>query len=488
MNKVSAIMASLIVLGCAFPAFAAVKNVYTDADSGFSVQTTSPVLEYASRYSYGFQENGSATDSITSIAAIPADIVTKKTGIVFTTKEFKEKLAAEMSKKSGAEPDYVLFRPETYIRQEDRPYQSPEDAIFMVFVKEDFPNATFSYDTKTVGKQNYFVISMQHPGAFDKEKGIDRNASDVKLYLTSENDILYLAESFCSAETEAAKKAKEESAGNTDTSLKKNEEEKGVSMETAGNAIQDLQALHKTLLPLADSSLNDPNFQKSLQKERDAALKGLSFFKPGKTKNFFGISDPVLKQQFPLPDNWMYAKGTVEVKELNGVKVNVALAAPYTMVANIASMCMSTNLTKDVKPDDAYNIYDEAVILASYKLQKSKTKNTMNVVAEEIFSIPQSEMQNALNKMMPSLLNNEDLKKYAALSNSRAKIANNGQLIKFSFDSNVKVMDKYNFLTRSVLTGTRDKGLLTLYVAKGDKVKTKSILNLAENVKLLPEK
>ena len=487
MKKISAIMTSLIVLGCAYPAFAATKNIYTDADSGFSMQTTSPALEYASRYSYGFQENDSVTDSINSVAAIPADIVTKKTGIIFTTKEFKEKLSAEMSKKSGEKPDYVLFQPETYTHQKDNPYQSLEDAIFHIFVKEDFPDVTFSYDTKTVGKQNYFVISMQFPGAFDKEKGIDKNASDVKLYLTSENDILYLAESYCSAETEAAKKAKAESAGNTDTSLKKTYEEKGVSMETAGSAIQDPQALQKALLPLTNSSLNDPNFQKSLQKERDSALKGLTFFKPDKNKSFFGINDPVLKQQLPLPDNWMYAKAVPEFKELNGVKLNVAWAAPYTMVTNIASMCMAMNLTKDVKPDDVYKIYDESVILASYKLKKGKNKNTMNVVAEEIFSIPQSEMQNALNQMIPSLLNNEELKKYAALSNIKAKIANNGQLIKFSFDSNVKVMDKYDFLTRSALTGTRDKGLFSLYVAKGDKEKTKSIVNLADKVKLLPE-
>ena len=114
-KNLSAIMTSLIVLGCAYPVFAAPKNVYTDADSGFSVQTVNPVMEYASRHSYGFQENGSITDSINSIAAIPAELVTKKTGVVFTTKEFKEKLAAEMAKKSGGKPDYVLFRPETYM-------------------------------------------------------------------------------------------------------------------------------------------------------------------------------------------------------------------------------------------------------------------------------------------------------------------------------------------------------------------------------------
>ena len=486
-KKISAIMTSLIVLGCACPAFAATKSVYTDADSGFSMKAVNPVIEYASRYSYGFQENDSVTDSFNSVAAIPADIVTKKTGIIFTTKEFKEKLAAEMSKNSGTKPDYVLFQPETYTHQDNKPYQSVEDAIFHIFVKEDFQDATFSYDTKTVGKQNYFVISMQFPGVFDKEKGFEKNASDVKLYLTSENDILYLAESYCSAETETAKKAKAEADDSKNTSLKKSYEEKGVSMETAGNAMQDPQALQKALLPLTDSSLSDPKFQKSLQKERDAVLKGLTFFKPDKSKKFFGFNDPVLKQQLPLPDNWMYAKATPEFKELNGVQLNVVWAAPYTMVTNMASMCMTMNLTKDINPDSVYNIYDESVVLASYRLQKGKNKNA-TTIAEEIFSIPQSEMQSALNQMLPSLLDNEDLKKYAVLSNTRAKIANDGQLIKFSFDSNVRVMDKYDFLTRSLLTGTRDKGLLSLYIAKGDKAKTKSIVNLAEKIKLLPEK
>ena len=484
-KNLSAIMTSLIVLGCAYPVFAAPKNVYNDADSGFSVQTASPMIEYASRHSYGFQENSSVTDSINSVAAIPADIVTKKTGIAFSTKEFKAKLAAEMAKKSGSKPDYVLFQPETYAHPEDKPYQSMEDAIFHVFGEKDIPAAAISYDTKTVGKQNYFVISMQSPGAFDKEKDIDKNATDIKLYLTSENDILYLAESYCSAETEAAKKAKEKSSDNKDASLKKNYEEKGVSMETAGNAVEDPQALQKALLPLTDSSLSDPKFQKALQKERDAVLKGLTFFKPDKNKKFFGISDPVLKQQLSVPDNWMYVKAAPEIKEMDGVKVNLAWAAPYTMVTNIASMCMTMDLTKDIKPDEIYNIYDESVLLASYSYRKSKNKNAADI-AEEIFSIPQSEMQKALNEMMPSLLNNENLKKYAVLSNTKAKIANDGQLIKLSFDSNVKVMNKYDFLTRSVLTGTRDKGLFSLYVAKGDKAKTKSIVNLADTVKLLP--
>ena len=484
-KNLSAIMTSLIVLGCAYPVFAAPKNVYTDADSGFSVQTVNPVMEYASRHSYGFQENGSITDSINSIAAIPAELVTKKTGVVFTTKEFKEKLATEMAKKSGGKPDYVLFRPETYMHAGDQPYQNMDDAIFHIFSEEDVPNATFSYDVKTVGKQDYFVISMQAPGAFDKEKEINKNASDVKLYMTSENNILYLAESYCSAETEAAKKAKKETDKNKDTA-KKDTEEKGISMETASNAVDNPQALQKALLPLTDSSLDDPKFQKSLQKERDAVLKGLTFFKPDKNQKFFGITDSVLKQQLSLPNNWMYAKASPDIKEMKGVKVNIAWAAPYTMVTNFATMCMTMDLTKDVKPEDVYNIYDESLLLASYNVRKGSNKNVVDI-AEEIFSIPQADMQKALDKMMPSLLNNENLKKYAVLNNTKAKITNNGKLIKLSLDSNVKVLDKYAFLTRGVLTGTRDKGLFSFYVAKGDKAKTKSIVNLADNVKLLPE-
>ena len=89
--------------------------------------------------------------------------------------------------------------------------------------------------------------------------------------------------------------------------------------------------------------------------------------------------------------------------------------------------------------------------------------------------------------MMPSLLKNENLKKYAVLSNTNAKITNDGKLIKFAMDSNVKVLDKYDFTTRGVLAGTRENGLFSLYVAKGDKAKTKSIVNLADSVKLLPK-
>ena len=41
----AAILSSLLVLSCAFPVFAAAKHVYTDTDSGFSVQTVNPVME-----------------------------------------------------------------------------------------------------------------------------------------------------------------------------------------------------------------------------------------------------------------------------------------------------------------------------------------------------------------------------------------------------------------------------------------------------------
>ena len=89
-----------------------------------------------------------------------------------------------------------------------QPYQNMEDSMLDCFDEDELQHAKFSYETKTIGKQTYFVISAQYPGAFDKEKGIDQNATDKKLYITSENNILYLTESYCSAETEAAKKAK----------------------------------------------------------------------------------------------------------------------------------------------------------------------------------------------------------------------------------------------------------------------------------------
>ena len=485
-KNLAAIVTSVLVLGCAFPVFAAPKNVYTDADSGFAVQTDNPSMEYASRYSYGFQENKSTTDSFNSVVAIPADILAKKTGITFTTKEFKEKLAAEMSKKSGTKSDYALFRPETYTHPEGQPYVNMEDSMLDCFDEDESQNATFSYETKTVGKQNYYIISMHYPGAFDKEKDIDRNASDKKLYITSENNILYLTESYCSAETEAAKKAK--AADSNNSKLKKDYEEKGVSPETAGSAVDNPKALQKALLPLTDSSLDDPKFQKALQKERDAILKGITYFKPDKSKKAFGMNDPVLKQFVSLPDNWLYVRATPEIKDQEGLKVNVAWTAPYTMVSNFANWVSVKDFTKDLKPEELYNLYDESVVLASYSFRKSNKNKDTSDLAEEIFKIPQSDMQKALDEMLPKLLDNADLKKYAVLSNAKAKIANDGQVIKLSFDTNVKVMNKFDFMTRANLAGTRNNGLLSLYVTKGDKSKTKTVANLADKIKLLPEK
>ena len=180
-KKISAIMTSLIVLGCACPAFAATKSVYTDADSGFSMKAVNPVIEYASRYSYGFQENDSVTDSFNSVAAIPADIVTKKTGIIFTTKEFKEKLAAEMSKNSGTKPDYVLFQPETYAYTTALNTKM-EESLFHIFDQEDLKGAKLSYGTKTVGKRDYYIISMQYPGTLKEDKTVEKNAMDVQVF------------------------------------------------------------------------------------------------------------------------------------------------------------------------------------------------------------------------------------------------------------------------------------------------------------------
>ncbi len=480
-------MASLIILGSAYPVFAAPKNVYTDADSGFAVKTANPSIEYASRHSYGFQENDSRTDSFNSVVAIPADVVAKKTGLPFSTKEFQAQLAAEMKKKSAVESEYALFRPETYQSANKKAdYETAEDSLFDIFREEDMENGVFSYETKTVGKRNYYVISLQSPGAFDKEKDIDRNASDVKLYLTSENDILYVAESYCSAETEEAKKAAAE-AGNKDTSLKETYQENGISMKTADDAMKNPTAVQKALLPLTEVPLTDPGFQKSLQKEREGLLKGLSFFKPDKKKAAFEMNDPVLKQKIVLPNDWLYLRGTPNLKDMDGVKLNIAWAAPHTMLNKFATVCMNSNVKRDLKPDEIYDLYDESVFFTSYSYKKGKDKNISDLI-DEIFNIPQADMQKALDEAMPSLLNNENLKKYAVLSNTKANILNDGKQIQFSLASNVKVMDKYDFMTRGVLRGTKDKGLFSLYVAKGDKAKTEAVLNMADKVKLLPEK
>jgi hypothetical protein len=158
------------------------------------------------------------------------------------------------------------------------------------------------------------------------------------------------------------------------------------------------------------------------------------------------------------------------------------------MVSNLANFAFMTDFEKNLKPEEIYNIYDESVILASYSIRKSKKNKNISDIAEEIFSIPQSDMQKALNELMPKLLNNEDLKKYAVLSNTKAKIANDGQVIKLAFDTNVKVMNRFDFLTHANLAGTRNNGLLSLYISKGDKTKTNAVANLADKVKLLPGK
>lgn len=484
----AAVLTSLLVLGSACPVFATPKKIYTDADSGFSVQTAKPVFEYASRYSYGYQEDKSVTDSFVSLVAIPADVVEKKTGIKFTTKDFMKSLTAEMNKKAAVKSDYVLFQPETYLYPE-QPEPDMESVLFQVFDKDTLNDGVFSYETKTMGKQNYYVISAKYPGAFDKEKDIDKNASDVKIYLTSANDILYLAQSYCSAETEASKKASEAAEGKgADASLKKTYEEKGVSMETAGSAIQNPQALQKALLPLSDSSLNDAKFQKALQKEREAILKGLTFFKPDKAKKTFGIADPVLKQTLPLPNDWMYLKGVPEIKNQEGLKANIAVAVPYSMIAKVVAMAASNTISKELKPEEIYDLYDEGLLLTSYGLRKNNKNKDLSEFVEELFSIPQSDMQKVLDEMLPKLLADKEVMKYALLDKTKAKISNDGQTIRFNFDSNVKVMNRFDFLTKATVTGTRENGLFGLYIAKGDKAKTKSVMNLADSVKLLPEK
>jgi hypothetical protein len=95
-------------------------------------------------------------------------------------------------------------------------------------------------------------------------------------------------------------------------------------------------------------------------------------------------------------------------------------------------------------------------------------------------------MQKALEEMLPELTKNESIKEYAIFTNPKAKVTNDGNLIKLHFDSNVKVINKFDFLAHSLLSGTREKGVLSLYIAKGDRMKTKAAANLADTVKLLP--
>ena len=482
-NSAAAIVSSLLVLSCALPVCAAAKHVYRDADSGFSVQTVNPVMEYASKYSYGFQENISATDSLTSIAAIPADVVEKKTGQPFTTREFMAKLALEANKKSADRPDYVLFQPETYAYTTALNTKM-EESLFHIFDQEDLKGAKLSYGTKTVGKRDYYIISMQYPGTLKEDKTVEKNAMDVQVFLTSENNILYVAESFCSAEPVA--KEKKASASDNDTNIKKEYETKGINIETAETAMQDPHAVHKALLPLTDSSLSDPKFQKDLKKERDVILKSFSFFKPEKAAKPFGMEDPALNQFVTLPDQWIYTKFAPEIKDKDGLRLNVAWAAPYTMVANMVSQYSLKEAAADLKPEEIYALYDESVLLASYSFKK-KNKDYENF-AEELFKVPQSEMQKALEKMLPELTKNEKIKEHAIFSNPKASVTNDGNQIKLHFDTNVKVVNKFDFLTHSLLSGTRENGVFSLYIAKGDRMKTQSAANLADSVRLLPEK
>ena len=478
----SVIVSSLLVLSSAFPAFAATKHVYTDADSGFSVQTVNPVMEYASKYSYGFQENISATDSLTSIAAIPADVVEKKTGQPFTTREFMARLALEANKKSADKSDYLLFQPETYTYT-TAINTKMEDSLFHIFDQEDLKDAKLSYSTKTVGKRDYYIISMQHPGALKEDNTVAKNAMDVQVCLTSDNNILYVAESFCSAEP-VVKEKKTSSANNTD--IKKEYETKGINMDTAETAIQDPQSLHKAILPLTDSSLSDPKFQKALKKERDVILKSFSFFKPEKAAKPFGMEDPAIKQFVALPDEWIYAKCAPEIKDKDGLKLNLAWTAPYTMVANMITQFSLKDAAADLKPEDFYALYDESVFLASYSFKKKNKEYTD--FADEIFKVPQNEMQKALEKMLPELTKNEKVKEYAVFSNPKTSVTNDGNQIKLHFDTNVKVVNKFDFLARSLLSGTRENGIFSLYLAKGGHMKTKAAADLADTVRLLPEK
>ena len=481
-SSAAAILSSLLVLSCALPVCAATKHVYRDADSGFSVQSVNPVMESASKYSYGFQENTSATDSLNSIAAIPAEVVEKKTGQPFTTREFMARLALEANKKSADKSDYVLFHPETYAYTTTLNTKM-EDSLFHIFDQEDLKGAKLSYSTKTVGKRDYYIISMQYPGTLKEDKTVEKNAMDVQVFLTSENNILYVAESFCSAEPVV--KEKKVSAAN-DTNIKKEYETKGINMETAETAMQDPHAVHKALLPMTDTTLSDPKFQKELKKERDVILKGFSFFKPEKAAKPFGMEDSAINQFVILPDEWIYVKCSPEIKDKDGLKLNVSWAAPYTMVANMVTQYSLKDAAADLKPEDFYALYDESVVLASYSFKK-KNKD-YDYFAEELFKVPQSEMQKALEKILPELTNNEKIKEHAIFSNPKASVTNDGNQITLHFDTNVKVINKFDFLAHSLLSGTRDNGIFSLYIAKGDHMKTQSAASLADTVRLLPEK
>ena len=97
-------------------------------------------------------------------------------------------------------------------------------------------------------------------------------------------------------------------------------------------------------------------------------------------------------------------------------------------------------------------------------------------------------MQEALDKMLPELTKNEKVKEHAIFSNPKASVTNDGNQIKLRFDTNVKVVSKFDFLAHSLLSGTRDNGIFSLYIVKGDRMKTQPAVDIADTVRLLPEK
>jgi len=480
-KSVSAMIAALLIAGCIYPAFAAEKTTFTDKDSGFSIQSTEPSFEYASRNSYGFQESRSSTNTINSVAAIPADVVEKITGQPFTTKEFMKQLAAGKENMTSGKPEYLLFQPETYVIRNKK--ASENEGLFQVFEKEELENAAVSCSKKTVGTRSYYVISMQYPGSFDKEKKIESNASDIQLNITSENDILYLVESCCRAETEEAADSSKQSADKK--GVGKDESKVLLSKETAESAMEDPRSLANSLVPLSDSPLNNAKLQKNLRKERESLLKNLVIFKPSMTKTGFGATDPLLNQFVALPDSWMYLKAKPVTKK-DEVKLNVTLAAPYSMVTDIAAMSSSPDSEKDWRNEDMYNVFSEGLMLVSIKIPQ-KGKQAPGKELEELFNIPQEEMQKVLDKLLPELTKNEKVNQHAVFSNPIAKITNDGKMIRLNFDTNVKFKGKYEIKAQSMAAATTETALLSLYLAKGDKTITESAANAAQTLNLLPQ-
>lgn len=489
MNKNMAVTAvTLLVLSYAYPALAAQKNIYTDMDSGFTVQSANPYFEYASKHSYGYQEAKSTTNTIHSVVAIPADVVAQKIGQSFSTKEFMTKLAEEMKRTPDGKSGYAVFRPETYLSSEKNS-SSADDALFYVFGSEELENGVLSCTTKTLGQTGYYVISLKYPGAYDAEKGIDKKASDIQLNITSDNNILYLIESYCSAENEESVQNNKDT-GNTAKDVETGKADDGsiksgilLSQDKAAEAMQNPKSLKKALIPMAASSLNDARLQKNLQKERDGALKNISLFKPSAAKNSFGANDPILQQNLSLPDNWMYLKVTPDMKR-DEAKLNFIAAAPYKLMTGLAAMNTAADAGKDWNPDDLYAAYDEGLLLLSIKAAK-RGKNFSGEELDELFKVPQSELQDVLDQMLPELTKNKKIEEFATFSNPKAKVTSDGELIRLQFNTNIKVANRYDFLAQSIFQATKEKGLLGLYIVKGDKVKSKTAANLAGNVKLL---